>query len=466
MAVLPKGANAPLNGTNVDAVLEWTESGGVTHDVDLCGLVLGNDGKVRNDTDFVFYNQPNHPSGAVTHKGRTGTTERLNVDVHQLPDDVEKVVLVGSITGGNFGAVKGLAIAVVDPAGGDELRFDTMGATNETAFVVGELYKRNGQWKFRAVGQGWESGLAGLATNYGVSIDAPADPDPTPAPEPAATTPTAEVTPTPAPSPTAEPTPTPQTATTPTETPPGSRSLKDRAAHGARGLAGRAKEAADRGAATVGDRLAERVGDNDIYQRVSSILTMGDEQAMVTPERLATLFVHAVRKEDKENLREKDVIKAAVRRQRLIGLASMPAGPVGVYVSSLYCEAAILCHVEQLHRLALSDQQLAAHLLALWNVMPDTPSAEAAINGSGPSVVAFHTGRAKEAVSGLDLNSMGEFKKVDALKFLWRLRKGARQGVQDSVESTPGSINPRDVLLPKGRVKEVFATAQRQLGMS
>lgn len=219
MAVLPKGANAPLNGTNVDAVLEWTESGGVTHDVDLCGLVLGNDGKVRNDTDFVFYNQPNHPSGAVTHKGRTGTTERLNVDVHQLPDDVEKVVLVGSITGGNFGAVKGLAIAVVDPAGGDELRFDTMGATNETAFVVGELYKRNGQWKFRAVGQGWESGLAGLATNYGVSIDAPADPDPTPAPEPAATTPTAEVTPTPAPSPTAEPTPTPQTATTPTETP-------------------------------------------------------------------------------------------------------------------------------------------------------------------------------------------------------------------------------------------------------
>ena len=145
---LAKGANAPLNGTNVDAVLEWTESGGVTHDVDLCGLVLGNDGKVRNDTDFVFYNQPNHPSGAVTHKGRTGTTERLNVDVHQLPDDVEKVVLVGSITGGNFGAVKGLAIAVVDPAGGDELRFDTMGATNETAFVVGELYKRNGQWKF------------------------------------------------------------------------------------------------------------------------------------------------------------------------------------------------------------------------------------------------------------------------------------------------------------------------------
>lgn len=218
MAVLPKGANAPLNGTNVDAVLEWTESGGIAHDVDLCGLVLGTDGKVRDDTDFIFYNQPNHPSGAVTHKGRTGTAERLNVDVNQLPDDVEKVVLVGSITGGNFGAVKGLAIVVVDAAGsGDELRFDTMGATNETAFVVGELYKRNGQWKFRAVGQGWESGLAGLATNYGVSIDAPAEPEPTPAPEPAPT-PAVEATPTPAPTLIPEPTPTPAAEPTLPET--------------------------------------------------------------------------------------------------------------------------------------------------------------------------------------------------------------------------------------------------------
>ena len=400
-AVIPlaKGANAPLNGTNVDAVLEWTESGGVTHDVDLCGLVLGNDGKVRNDTDFVFYNQPNHPSGAVTHKGRTGTTERLNVDVSQLPDDVEKVVLVGSITGGNFGAVKGLAIAIVDPTGGDELRFDTMGATNETAFVVGELYKRNGQWKFRAVGQGWESGLAGLATNYGVSIDAPAEPEPepTPAPEPAAPTPTAEATPTPPPQFTATP-----TSEEPAAAPADPGRWKDRAAQGARGLAGRAKEAAEKSAATVGGKLAERVGDNDIYQRGSSILTMGDEHTTVTPERLVTLFVQAVRKEDQENLREKDVIKAAVRRQRLIGLASVPAGPIGVYVSSLYCEAAILCHVEQLHRLGLSDEQLAAHLLALWNVMPDATVAEAAINGSGPSVVAFHTGRAKDTVPGLD----------------------------------------------------------------
>lgn len=225
MAVLPKGANAPLNGTHIDAVLEWTESGGTAHDVDLCGLVLGTDGKVRDDTDFIFYNQPNHPSGAVTHKGRTGTAERLNVDVNQLPNDVEKVVLVGSITGGNFGAVKGLAIVVVDAAGGgDELRFDTMGATNETAFVVGELYKRNGQWKFRAVGQGWESGLAGLATNYGVSIDAPAEPEPTPAPEPVPT-PAVEATPTPAPTPIAEPTPTPAAEPMPPETPAPVRAL-------------------------------------------------------------------------------------------------------------------------------------------------------------------------------------------------------------------------------------------------
>lgn len=185
MAALPKGANAPLNGTRVDAVLEWTESGGNAHDVDLSALLLGGDGRVGSDADFVFFNQPVHPSGAVSHKGRQGTSERLSVGVDQLPEDIDKVVLVGSITGDVFGSVKGLVLKIVDVAGGAEpLRFENMGAKTETALIVGELYKRNGTWKFRAVGQGWESGLPGLASNFGVSIEEPPDPEPGPAPAP------------------------------------------------------------------------------------------------------------------------------------------------------------------------------------------------------------------------------------------------------------------------------------------
>ena len=181
MPVLPKGANAPLNGSRIDAVLEWTESGGSAHDVDLCALLLGADGRVRDDADFVFYNQPSHPTGGVVHQGRAGTQERLAVDLDRLPDEIDKVVLVSSISTGTFGDVKGLALSAVDVEGGSEdIRFDSMGATVETAFVVGELYRRAGKWKFRAVGQGWESGLSSLATNFGVSITAPPDPGPEP----------------------------------------------------------------------------------------------------------------------------------------------------------------------------------------------------------------------------------------------------------------------------------------------
>lgn len=184
MPVLPKGANAPLNGNRVDALLEWAEAGGSAHDVDLCGLLVGADGRVRDDADFVFYNQPSHSTGAVIHHGRSGTQERLAIDLDRVPAEIEKVVLVGAISTGTFGDVKGLAVSVVDVEGGaEDIRFDSMGATVETAFVVGELYKRSGKWKFRAVGQGWDSGLASLATNFGVSIAAPPDPAP-PAPEP------------------------------------------------------------------------------------------------------------------------------------------------------------------------------------------------------------------------------------------------------------------------------------------
>lgn len=142
-------------------------------------------------------------------------------------------------------------------------------------------------------------------------------------------------------------------------------------------------------------------------------------------------------------------------------LAGMPAKPVGMYTSSPYCEAAILCHVEQLHRLDLTDEQLTAHLMALWKVMPDYEQAEAAIRGTGPSIAAFHKARTQDATSGIGFDKRGEIGKLDALKFLWRLRKVSGQ----AVDSAPGSAKLRHVVLPKGRVKDVFALSEKQLGV-
>src|SRR5690606_40317848 len=86
-----------------------------------------------------------------------------------------------SADGGTFGQVPGLYVRVLDAASGAEVaRFDSTGATTETAFVLGELYHRQGAWKFRAVGQGYDSGLAGLATDFGISVDEPATPQPAP----------------------------------------------------------------------------------------------------------------------------------------------------------------------------------------------------------------------------------------------------------------------------------------------
>lgn len=169
MAVIQRGGNAPLSGAEFDIVLQWTDGPGRTHDIDLCGLLLGPGGKVRSEDDFVFYNHPAHTSGAVAHRGRSGTVERMAVDLTRLPADVATIVLVASISNGTFAAAA-LSLSIAAASVGEQLRFDDMGASSETAFVVGELYLREGRWKFRAVGQGWDSGLAGVATAYGVDV--------------------------------------------------------------------------------------------------------------------------------------------------------------------------------------------------------------------------------------------------------------------------------------------------------
>lgn len=201
---LRKGANTPVPSARVRVELGWREGPGAP-DVDVSALLLTAAGKVRSDDDFVFYNQPVHPSGAVRHEGRRqdggGAVETIDVALSAVEQEIGTVVVAAS-TEGTFGRVSGLFVRVLDAVSGAETaRFDATDATTETAFVLGELYRRNGAWKFRAVGQGYDSGLAGLATDFGISVDEPAPPAPVSLPRPAA--------PAPAPVPLAPPPPPP-----------------------------------------------------------------------------------------------------------------------------------------------------------------------------------------------------------------------------------------------------------------
>ncbi|MFE8946959.1 TerD family protein [Streptomyces sp. NPDC007856] len=171
-----KGANAPVPTTALRVELGWRSGPGVP-DADASALLLAT-GRVRSDDDFVFYNQPAHPSGAVRHEGKrtaaAGVTDTLSVDLARVEGAIERIVLAASADGGTFGQVPGLYIEVTDAVSGQAVaRFDSPGATVETAFVLGEFYRRQGGWKFRAVGQGYSSGLEGLATDFGITVDKP-----------------------------------------------------------------------------------------------------------------------------------------------------------------------------------------------------------------------------------------------------------------------------------------------------
>ncbi|MDH6432125.1 tellurite resistance protein TerA [Streptomyces sp. SAI-144] len=186
---MSKGSNAPVPTTALRVELGWRSGPGVP-DADASALLLVG-GKVRSDADFVFYNQPQHSSGAVRHEGKRTdggrVTDTLLVDLARVEPSVETVVLAASADGGTFAQIPDLYIEVQDAAQGTvAARFDSAGATVETAFVLGEFYRRQGAWKFRAVGQGYDSGLEGLATDFGITVDEPQQAAPTaPAPAPA-----------------------------------------------------------------------------------------------------------------------------------------------------------------------------------------------------------------------------------------------------------------------------------------
>ncbi|MGV9941761.1 VWA domain-containing protein [Streptomyces sp. NPDC003401] len=222
---MSKGANLPVDVPSVRVEISWSEQGGGP-DVDASALLLTAAGKVRDDADFVFYNQPRHASGAVRHLGKRSadgvTTDTVEVDLRALESAVARVELCASADGGTFGQVAGLTLRLLDAGSPAELaRFEMRGET-ETAFIGGELYLREGRWKFRAVGQGYASGLAGLATDFGISVDeepaaaaaGPGTPSVRTSPPPPPVAPTS---PPPPPSPSAAPWPAPAV---PSSTPP------------------------------------------------------------------------------------------------------------------------------------------------------------------------------------------------------------------------------------------------------
>ena len=187
---LTKGGNVSLSKeapglTDVIVGLGWDvrSTTGTEFDLDASAIVLNASGKAASDKHFIFFNNLTSPDGTVEHTGDNltgegeGDDEQVKVNLAGLPADVDKVVFPVSIYDADtrqqsFGQVRNAFIRVVNSAGGAEIaRYDlTEDASTETAMVFGELYRNGAEWKFRAVGQGYASGLAGIARDFGVNV--------------------------------------------------------------------------------------------------------------------------------------------------------------------------------------------------------------------------------------------------------------------------------------------------------
>jgi len=156
---------------------------GAEFDLDASAFLLGSNGKVRSDADFIFYNQLKSADGSIEHTGdnRTGEgegdDELLKVDLDRVPADIDKIVFTVTIHDAdarkqNFGQVSNSFIRIVNEQTNAEIvRYDLAeDASTETAMIFAELYRSNGEWKFRAIGQGFKGGLKALANNYGLNF--------------------------------------------------------------------------------------------------------------------------------------------------------------------------------------------------------------------------------------------------------------------------------------------------------
>jgi len=193
MIDLQQGGNAPLGGAEASVTFGWTVAAGRDVEADVSAYLLTGAGKVRGDADMVFYNQPGGADGAVRFDATAGSCGGFAVDLTRLPAEIERIVFCVTIQEAQakrqtLALLADAEIAVSVPAG-DPIRYrPALAGATEAAMVFGELYRRNGQWKFRAVGQGFNGGLAPLARSFGIEVaeEAAAPPPAPPPPPPAA----------------------------------------------------------------------------------------------------------------------------------------------------------------------------------------------------------------------------------------------------------------------------------------
>lgn len=187
---LSKGGNISLSKTdptlkNLIIGLGWDArpTDGADFDLDASAFMVKEDGKVRSDSDFIFYNQTTSICGSVEHTGdnRTGAgdgdDETINVFLDKIPVDIQRVIFTVTIHEAearkqNFGQVSHAYVRVVNRDSNNEVaRYDlSEDASIETAMIFGEIYKHGIEWKFKAVGQGYAGGLSALARQYGINI--------------------------------------------------------------------------------------------------------------------------------------------------------------------------------------------------------------------------------------------------------------------------------------------------------
>jgi tellurium resistance protein TerD len=187
---LSKGGNVSLSkeAPGLRAVLvglgwDVRTTTGADFDLDASALMVGTSGKILSDSHFIFFNNLKSPDGSVEHTGDNltvegeGDDEVIKVNLAEVPADVDKIVVAVSIydaesRGQSFGQVRNAFIRVVNQADDREItRYDlSEDASTETAMIFGELYRNGAEWKFRAVGQGYSSGLRGIAQDFGVNV--------------------------------------------------------------------------------------------------------------------------------------------------------------------------------------------------------------------------------------------------------------------------------------------------------
>lgn len=187
---LSKGGNVSLSKeapglTAVSVGLGWDirSTTGTDFDLDASAIALGADKKVLSDQHFIFFNNLKSPDGSIEHAGDNttgegdGDDEVIKANLASVPAEIERIVVAVSIYDAetrsqNFGAVRNAFIRVVNQANGSEIaRYDlSEDASVETAMVFGEVYRNGSDWKFKAVGQGYASGLRGIASDFGVNV--------------------------------------------------------------------------------------------------------------------------------------------------------------------------------------------------------------------------------------------------------------------------------------------------------